>query len=121
MTAGIEALSKVQLGVEAVAGGTTDPATARWLSDTNMLKDNIVVAHPKQKTGLLGGSTLGYISKTGGEITLMGEATYEQLPYIFNAGIYATTPTTDSSSAQCGAWSLPTESTDPVQTTDLNT
>lgn len=50
-----------------------------------------------------------------------GDATFEQLPYIFNAGIYLTTATTDGSSGFVREWTVQASSSDPYATTDLGT
>jgi hypothetical protein len=79
------------------------------------------VVFPPEKIGILGGTTRSYIPKTGGEITLEGVATFEQLGYVFNSGIKHVTPTTDLSSAQIRTWAAQFSDTDPIATTDLDT
>ena len=67
------------------------------------------------------GRTRSYIPVTGSEVTLEGDATFEQLCYIKNAGIYGTTATTDAGSAQVRTWNVQADSTSPISTTDLYT
>lgn len=117
---GISSLSRVQIGVEAAAGGTTDPATTIWRG-MGALKDNTEVVFPPEHVGILGQTTRSYIPMTGGEITLEGVATYEQLGYVFNSGIKLVSPTTDASSADIWTWAVQNTDTDPISTTDLAT
>jgi len=85
------------------------------------LKDRQEVVFPPQRVGRIGGTTRSYIPRTGSDTILEDEATYEYLTYIFNAGIYLATPTTDLSSAAKRSWSVQSASTDAFQTTDLAT
>jgi len=120
MTEGISALSRLQIGQEAVAGGTTDPATTVW-AGTGMMTDNLTQVFPRQKVGKLGGTTRSYISKTGGSVVLEDDATYEQLVYVFQASIKTGAPTTDASSAKIWTWAVQASDSDPIATTDLTT
>lgn len=117
---GITALRKVQIGQEAIAGGTTDPASTIWRG-MGALKDNLVVSFPEENIGILGNINRSYIAKTGGEIQLTGDATYEQLGYFLQSGIKTVAPTTDTSSAKVWTWAVQTADTDPISTTDLTT
>jgi len=119
MPTGISALGKILIGVESPAGDTDAPTT-HWRG-TGALKDTREVVFPPEKVGKLGGTTRSYIPRTGGEVVLDGDATFEQICYLFNAGIYGTTPTTDAGSGKIWTWTVQTESTNSVQTTDLNT
>ena len=120
MTQGIKSLRKVQFGAEAVAGGTTDIATTVWRGMAS-LTDNRETTFPEEDIGVLGGTTRSYVAKAGGELSLEGDATYEQLPYIFQAGIYNTTATTDSGTGYIYEWTVQNVSTDLIATTDLQT
>lgn len=120
MAQGIKALRKVQFGPEAVAGGSTDPVTTVWRG-TASLVDNRETTFPTEDIGILGGTTRSYVAKSGGELTLDGEATFEQAPYIFQSGIYSTTPTTDTGSGLIWTWTVQNASTDLIATTDLQT
>ena len=121
MTTGITALQKIQIGVEGTAGATTDQPTTVFVGNGGMLKDNRQVKFPEQKVGVLGPTTRSYVPVTGGEITLTGEATFEQLAYILNAGLYYATPTTDTGSGYIRTWNMQCVSTDPIVSTDLST
>lgn len=120
MPEGISAASRTQIGTEVVAGGTTDPASTIWRG-MGTIKDNLKVVFPKEKIGIFGGAARSYIPETGGEISLEGEATFEQLPYIFQAGIKSVVATTDTSSAKIWTWAVQQGDSDPIATTDLGT
>jgi hypothetical protein len=120
MATGVTALSNTQIGLEALAGATTDTVTTHWRG-MGKLADRLEVVYPPQRVGKLGGTTRSYIPRTGGEVTLEGDALFEQLPYIFNAGIYLTTATTDTGSGYVYTWTVPSASTDLISTTDLGT
>lgn len=117
---GVTALEKTLIGVEALAGATTDTVTTHWRG-MGKIKDRREVVFPPERVGVVGGTTRSYIPRTGGEVTLEGDATFEQLCYIFNAGIYLATATTDASSGLTRLWTVQATSTDPMQTTDLGT
>ena len=108
------------MGVEALAGSSTDVVTTHWRGYSTP-RDDTEVTFPREDVGKLGGTTRSYIGKTGGGITLQGDATFEQLCYIFNSGIKHVDPTTDASSAQIRTWAVQNVSTDPISTTDLDT
>src|SRR5688572_30100088 len=120
MPEGISALGKIQIGVEASAGGSTDAPTTIWRG-VGVGKDNLTVVHPTEKIGVFGGTTRTYITATGGEVMLGDSATYEQLGYIFQAGIKSVAPTTDLSSAKVWTWAVAQGDSDPHATTDLGT
>lgn len=120
MATGVTSLEKTLIGVEALAGASTDAPTTHWRGMGD-IQDRQEIVFPPERVGIIGMTTRSYIPRTGSEIPLEGDATYEQLPYIFNAGIYATTPTTDASSAQIRTWNVQYASSDALATTDLNT
>lgn len=120
MPTGVTALEKTLIGVEASAGATTDTVTTHWRG-IGKIRDRLEVVYPPERVGRIGGTSRHYIPVTGGEPYLEGDATFEQLLYLFNAGIYLATPTTDASSAITRTWSVQSASTDPVATTDLGT
>ena len=121
MATGVTALSNTLIGVEVTAPGTsTDAPTTHWRG-TGKVKTRLEKVFPPERIGKIGGTLRSYIPRTGGEATLEGTATFEQLPYIFNAGIYATVGTTDTGSGIIRTWTVQTASTDPVASTDLNT
>lgn len=117
-TTGITTLSNTQIGAEATAG--TGTPTTHWRG-VGTLKDRREVVFPPQRVGKIGGTTRSYTPKTGAEVVLEDEATFEYLPYILNAGIYNSTGTTDASSGITRTWNVQAASTDPIATTDLST
>jgi hypothetical protein len=86
-----------------------------------VIADNRETVFSEEDIGILGGTTRSYVPRAGGEIPLEGDATFEQLPHILNAGIYKATPTTDAGSGFIYSYSLQSGSSDPVGTTDLQT
>jgi hypothetical protein len=120
MATGVTSLEKTLIGVEALAGATTDVVTTHWRG-MGKVKDRQEIVYPPERIGKIGGTLRSYIPRTGGEVTLDGDATYEQLPYIFNSGIYLTTATTDSGSGIVYTWTVQAASSDPLATTDLGT
>jgi hypothetical protein len=120
MTEGISALSRTQIGFEALPGGSTDAPTTVWRG-MGMLQDKTRVVFPREKIGKLGGTTRSYIPENGGEVTLEGGGTFEQIGYLFEAGIKSVLPTTDASSGQTWLWAVQHSDSDPISTTDLAT
>ena len=92
--AGVKALRKIQLGKESAAG-TAVAATALWRGE-GVGTDTTLVEFPPEDVGILGGTDRAYIPTVGGEVTMEGPATYEQLPYILEAGVELETGTVDS-------------------------
>lgn len=120
MPTGVTSLQKTLIGVEASAGGSTDFPTTHWRGIGKIL-DRRETVFPPERVGKIGGTSRSYVPRTGGEVSLTGDANFEQLAYIFNAGIYAATATTDTGSGYIRQWDLQYNSTDPLSTTDLNT
>ena len=118
--AGIKAFRKIQLGKETTAG-TAVAATAIWRG-IGTIKDDLTTVFPVEDIGILGGVTRSYIPKTLATLMLEAiEATYEQLPYLFECGIeHVVTPTTDAA-GYAYAYTMPVASTDAHVTTDLQT
>jgi hypothetical protein len=64
-------------------------ATAIWRG-TGVIKDNREVMFPEEDVGILGGTNRSYIARTWSELAMPSvESTFEQLPYIFEAGVKA--------------------------------
>jgi len=84
--AGSRALRKIQIGLETTAGTNVD-ATTIWRG-MGVIHDIRSVIFPKEDVGILGGTDRSYIEAYWTELTLDSvEATFEQLPYVFEAGI----------------------------------
>jgi hypothetical protein len=94
MMAGIKALRKIQLGKESVSG-TPVAATTIWRG-IGTIEDQREKVYPEEQVGILGGTNRSYVARTWGELAMPSvEATFEQLPYIFEAGVAAEVPTQD--------------------------
>jgi len=118
--AGIKACRKIQLGKETTQGTKVD-ADIVWRG-TGSIADNLEQVFPVEDIGLLSGSDRSYIARYEASMTLDEvEATFEQLPHLFEMGIKSVTPTTDTNSAGVYTYTLPYASTDLVATTDLAT
>lgn len=120
MANGVTALEKTLIGIEALAGASTDVVTTYWRG-MGKIKDRRETVFPPEKVARFGGTARSYVPRTGGEVTLEGDATYEQLGYIFQTAIYTTTPTTDASSGVTYTWNVQSASTDSYASTDLST
>lgn len=116
---GINALRRVQIGIMDALGGTTDVPTTYWRG-MGMIDDTQETTFPDENVGVIGGVNRSYVATKGSEVPLEADATFEQLPYIFQCGLYTTTPTTDASSAKIWAWSMQAVSTDPIESSDLS-
>ncbi len=120
MTYGVKALRQIQLHREDTQGIASTDFTP-WRG-TGVLEDVRETVFPEEDIGIFGGVDRVYTPKTGGKLTLDEvEATFEQLPHIFDAAIYAATPTTDASSGVIRTWTFPLVSTDAKSSTDLQT
>lgn len=116
---GIYALRRIQIGAMAALNGTTDIPTTYWRG-TGAIDDLTEVQFPDEHVGIIGGTNRSYIAKTGGEIELEADATFEQLPYLFNAGIHTTTGTTDATgTGVLWTWNIQAADTDPVASSDI--
>lgn len=121
MAQGIRGLQKVQLGREATAGSTSTVATTIWRG-VGGLQDNREVVFVEENIGILGNALRSHIPMTGGEIELEADASFEQLPHVFDAGIYKTTAVQDGvGTGYIYEYNMQSVSTDPVATTDLQT
>ena len=86
--AGIKALRKIQLGQE-TAAGTAVAATQLWRG-VGMIADEREVIFPEEDIGYLSGVDRTYVPKVLASIALGDTpATFEQFPYILEAGVKA--------------------------------
>ena len=84
--AGSRALRKLQFGKETTAGTAVAPTTI--FRGWGVIKDNREVIFPEEDVGILGGTDRSYIARQWSELALPSvEATFEQLPYVFEAGV----------------------------------
>lgn len=120
MTQGITALRRVQMGAEATPG-TAVPATSYWRG-TASLQDNRETVFPTEHIGILPGVDRTYVPKYEAGISLENiEATFEQMPYIYEMGCRHVTPTTDSNGNGIFTYVFPVATTDALSSTSLNT
>jgi hypothetical protein len=85
--AGVKALRRIQFGVESTAAhGTIVPATTKWFG-TGTLQDMIDIRFPEEDIGNLGGTAYNFPASWGGEIVMEQDALFEQIPYVFSAGV----------------------------------
>ena len=93
---GVKALRKIQLGKESTAG-TAVPATTIWRGMGLYEYDNDVT-HVDEEVGIALPTNRYYNPRVGGVFAFDPvEATFQQLPYIFEAGVAAESPTQDGS------------------------
>lgn len=86
---GVKALRKIQLGVENTAG-TAEAATAIWRG-TGVITDDQEMVFADEDVGLLSGTDRSYVPRLGATIAFdETPATFEQLPYVLNAGVHNT-------------------------------
>ncbi len=91
---GKEALRRAQIGLEATPG-TAVAATAVWRGRITLQSDEKIVL-PEEDAGVFGGYDRSYIPFLGATAEFDDTpATFEQLPYLLNAGIAKATPARD--------------------------
>lgn len=119
---GIKALRRIDMSREASATqGTPTTDFVTWRGQ-GMIQDNLEVVFVEEDVGVLVGVDRTYIPKKGGEIVYEDTpATFEQVGYIFDSGIYLATATTDASSAFIRTYTVPIQSSDSKASTDLQT
>lgn len=118
--AGIKALRKIQIGKETTAGTKVD-ADIIWRG-TGLIHDNMDLVFPTEEIGMLVPAGRSYVARYEAGLTLgENEATFEQLPHLFEMGIKSVSPTTDTSGVYTYTYTMPYASTDLVPSTDLAT
>lgn len=118
MANGIKALRQIQMSREDTQGtATTDFYVWRG---TGTLEDSRESVWPEEDIGIFGGTDRQYFPKLAATLEMDEvEATFEQLPHVFDAGIKYAAPTTDTGSGYIREWEEPV--TDAVESTDLMT
>lgn len=119
--AGIRALRKIQIGKETAAGTKVD-ADIIWRG-TGSIHDNMDLVFPTEDIGMLVPAGRSYIARYEAGLTLNDtEATYEQLPHLFEMGIESVTPVASTDLVHhTYTYAMPFASTDLVASTDLAT
>jgi hypothetical protein len=105
---GIKSLRQVNIAKEAVAG-TFLKATTLWRG-TGTIKNDRNVVNPVEDIGIVMTTDRTYVPSVGGTLTLEATpATFEQLPYLFECGVKATTGVADTTgSGYIYTYTLPT-------------
>ena len=117
MATGIKALRRLMLGKETTAGTAVDTTT--YWRGIGTIQENRVVVFPEEDIGIFPGNFRNYAARADAILELEStEATYEQLPYIFEMGMYNDTAATTDGEFD---WTFPVASTDIKETTDLAT
>jgi len=117
-TVGIKALRRIQLGQESSAtAGTAVASTVKWRG-VGTIKDDLETVFPEESVGIMGGTDRSYIPKLEASLSMEAtEATFELLPYIFEAGIHLGTPAVDTGgTGYAYVYTLPTTGTTTPRT-----
>lgn len=93
---GVRALRRIQIGTESTGTPGTAVAATACLRMVGTLEDLREVVFPPEDVGLLSGTDRMYVPKYLAGITTEGGITFEQVGYIFQAGMAETTATTDT-------------------------
>jgi hypothetical protein len=108
------------MGAESVPGTAVD-ATSIWRG-IGTIQDNLETVFPQEDIGILPGTDRQYIPRVEALLSLENtEATYEQLPYLFQMGVANVTPTTDANGVGIFTYTMPIASSDINVSTDLGT
>ena len=120
MANGIKALRQIQMQREVTQGTAVSSDTYTVWRGIGTLEDARESVWPEEDIGIFGGTDRQYFPKLAATLEMDEvEATFEQLPHIFDAGIKYAAPTTDTGSGYIREWEEPV--TDAVESTDLMT
>lgn len=104
---GVKMLRKIQLGRE-VTAGTAVVATTTWRGE-GQGEDNMSVIFPSETVGVIGGVNRSYIAALGGSVQMSGNATFEQLLHVLEAGVKTVVPAADGAgSGKVSTYTFPT-------------
>ena len=109
--AGVKLLRKIILGKETTAG-TAIATTTVWRG-TGTLEDQREVIHVDEDIGYLGKVTRTNTPKLQGAITTEGDATFEQLIHIMNAGVKSVASGSTDTGGSGKIWAFPFPTTTP--------
>jgi hypothetical protein len=116
--AGSRALRKLQFGSEpSNAKGTNVAATTIWRG-MGVIEDEREIVFPEEDVGILGGTDRNYEARRWSELAMPAvEGTFEQLPYILNAGVQLVTGSADTGgSGYIWSWAASTTSQNTTRT-----
>jgi len=117
--AGVKALRKIQGGAETTKG-TAVVATFLWRGK-GTIEDQREIVHADEDIGYLSGVDRTYSPKVMAVLDMEDvESTFEQLPYVFEAGVKSETPAQDGSgSGYIYEYSFPTTAANTIKTYTL--
>ncbi|MCP4353212.1 MAG: hypothetical protein GY795_47785, partial [Desulfobacterales bacterium] len=121
ITSGVTALRKIQMGKEgAGTAGTAVAATTIWRG-MGLLNNDLEVKHVDEDIGIALSTTRAYIPKLAASIAFDPvEATFQQLPYIFEAGVATEVATQDGAGTDyIYAYAMPTSAMNALTTYTL--
>jgi hypothetical protein len=111
----ITKLQKIQMGVETTSG-TAVPATTIWRGK-GAFEDLTEVQFVDERVGYLPPVKRSYIASVAGQLSLEEiEATFEQLPYLLEAGVQSVTATADTGSGYIYSYVFPTTAVNTIKT-----
>lgn len=107
--AGVKALRKIQLGQESTGALGTPVAATAVMRYLGTIEDARTVVFPEETVGILGGMDRAYQPQVLAKMTISGEATFEQLPYFFQAAIGLVASSADGGGTdKVWEWNFPT-------------
>ena len=118
--AGIRALRKIQMGKETTAGSLVD-STTLWRG-VGVLEDALEVKQVEEDVGYISGLDRQYVPKLLGKLSMENTpATFEQLPYLGEAGIkaVATGVADGAGGGKIYAYPMPTTTKNTINTYTL--
>lgn len=119
MTTGIKAARKIQMGVESTQGTAVTPTT--YWRGTGTIQDNREQVFPTEDIGILTGTDRSYFTRYEAQLSLDStEATYQQLPYLFEMGIEHAAASTDANGSSF-VYDFACASSDMTESTDMKT
>lgn len=112
---GVKTLRKLQYATEGTKG-TIQAATTVW-GGTGTIEDLIDVKLADEDVGLMMGRGRTYVASKGAKLTTEAEATFEQLPAIFDSGVKTVAGVADGGgSGYAYTYALPTTSANTIKT-----
>lgn len=113
--AGITPLRKLQFGAEATAG-TEVAATTIWRG-LGALNDETEVQYSEETVGLIAPTLRSYISKKIATLSMPEtECTFEQFPYVLQAGVDEVTPVADTGTGETWTWAMAQATLNTIKT-----
>ncbi len=116
LSGGVKVLRKIQFGKESTAG-TAVAATSIWRG-MGLMEDQREIKHVAEEVGIALPTTRNYTPKFAAAVNFDPiEATFQQLPYLFEAGVATEVPTQDGAgSGYIYAYTFPSTSLNALTT-----